>query len=159
MATRKYPLEQAKKVRDGAVDRAAREVSDAVRARDEAERRAREAAREEAEAKAAAEAVREAERGALARGELTAADLARAHAWEGRAESEIADLEDRARAAGDATARAHADEARAREELGRRRADADALAKHREKWDDRVRREGEARDEEGAEEAWRPKRD
>jgi hypothetical protein len=157
MTRAKYPLEPLAKVRAHATSAQAAELAKAVRERTraEAERRAADAARARAEASASEVRAREGE--ALSRGQLTVADLARGDAWEARVRAEGAALfEDVARAA-EGEAAASDQETHARAELAQRRADADVVEKDRARFDQGQRRREEAREEEGAEEAWRPK--
>lgn len=153
-----YPLEPLADVRERQVDDAVRGLAAAVTQREAAARRARAVEQAAASQAASADAVKRVEREALGRGELTAADLARAHAWELRAEAERAALaaeHERARAAERAASDA---EDRSREELARRRADADVVAKDRARWETAQRKRADAREEEAMAEAFRPKR-
>lgn len=153
-----YPLEPLANVRERQVDDAVRGLATAVSQREAAARRAQ-AAEQAAESHAAAvERVKREEREALGRGELTAADLARAHAWELRVEAErtaLAGQQERARAAESAASDA---EGRSREELARRRTDADVVAKDRARWETAQRKRADAKEEEAMAEAFRPKR-
>jgi hypothetical protein len=150
----KYPLAPVREHRDRKVDAATAELGDAVRARELADdaKRAAERHREEAEARAAAVRSDEAER--LARGELRAADLARAQAWEYGARAEITDLAqavDRAGASLDATREA---EGAARAVLAEKKADLDVVVKDQARFDDEARRARDAAEEEAAEEVF-----
>lgn len=153
-----YPLEPLAEVRERQVEDAVRGLAGAVARREAAARRAR-AVEGAVESQAASvDAVKRAEREALERGELTAADLARAHAWELRAQAERAALaseQDRARAAEQAAGEA---EQQSRGELAQRRADADVVAKDRARWDTAQRKRADAREEEAMAEAFRSKR-
>jgi colicin import membrane protein len=154
----KYPLESALRVREQKVDRAAQELAEKARAREDAEAKTRssEEARRAGEAKS--DALRSHEEGALLRGELRAADLMRGDAWEIRAHAEQDELkkrEEMARANEDA-ARSVEDGARVR--VGERRADANVIARDQEKWEGAQKKVRDAKDEEGAVEAWRPRR-
>ncbi len=153
----KYPLEPLAKVRAHATDAQATELGKAVREHEKAEaaRLQAEAARARAEAAAHEARVREGE--ALARGELTVADLARADAWESRVRTEGTALFEAVARAAVGQAAASDREIAARSELAQRRADADVVEKDRARFDAGQRRRDEAREEEGAEEAWRPK--
>lgn len=153
-----YPLEPLANVRERQVDDAVRGLATAVSQREDASRRAR-AVEHVAESHAAAvDRTKHAEREALGRGELTASDLAHAHAWELRVEAERAALaaeQQRARAAESAASDA---EARSRGELARRRADADVVAKDRARWETAQQKRADAREEETMTEAFRQKR-
>jgi colicin import membrane protein len=153
-----YPLEPLADVRERQVDDAVRGLAAAVAQRESAARRARAVEQAAATHAASAEAVKRVEREALERGELTAADLARAHAWELRAQAEHAVLaaeQERARGAEHAASDA---EGQSRDELARRRADADVVAKDRARWEAGQRKRADAREEEAMAEAFRPKR-
>src|SRR5262249_39400868 len=134
---RKYPLEALGTLREDAADRAAREVSDAVRQREAAQRHAKSAERDRAEAEASAGALRAEEAKGFERGELTAADLARAHAWEHQATQEREALLVRERKAAEAAEKARAAEEKARTELAVREADAMVVEKDRGRWKQR----------------------
>jgi len=153
-----YPLEPLVDVRERQVDDAVRGLASAVSLREAAATRAR-AIEQAAESHAAGvDRVKQAERDALGRGELRAADLAHAHAWELRMEAERAALAaegERARAAEKAAGET---ELRSREELALRRADADVVAKDRARWEAVQQKRAEAKEEESMAEAFRPKR-
>jgi hypothetical protein len=153
-----YPLEPLADVRDRRVDDAVRGLATAVSQREATARHAR-AVEQAAESHAVGvDRVKRAEREALGRGDLRAADLAHAHAWELRVEAERAALaveEQRAHAAERAAGEA---ELRSREELARRRADAEVVAKDRARWEAAQRKRADAKEEESMAEAFRPKR-
>jgi hypothetical protein len=153
-----YPLEPLANVRERQVDDAVRGLASAVSQREAAVSRARAVERAAESHEAAVDGVKRAEREAFGRGELTAADLAHAHAWESRMEAERAALaveQERARAAETAASEA---EDRSREELARRRADADVVAKDRARWETVQRKRDDAKEEEAMAEAFRTKR-
>jgi hypothetical protein len=153
-----YPLEPLADVRERQVDDAVHGLATAVSRREAAAHHTR-AVEQAAESHAAGvDRVKRAEREALGRGELRAADLAHAHAWELRIEAERAALaaeEERARAAERAAGDA---EQRSREELARRRADADVVAKDRARWEAVQQKRADAKEEQAMAEAFRPKR-
>jgi hypothetical protein len=152
----KYPLESLADLRDKRVERALGDLSAAVTERDAAER-GRLASEEECRAHAeAAGRIRGAEREALGRGELRAADLAHAGAWEARMASERQELSsaaDRARAHEES---ARAGEDRARGEVMSRRAEAQTIAKDRARWRSAQQKGAAEKEEEALSEAWRP---
>ena len=152
-----YPLDPLLRVREARVDDATRAVAEAVHEVD-ATRDAR-AAAEAARLRAgeAAQAIRASERDVLEEGGLTAADLARADAWEAKIRDDDRRLFDAAARAAEAESRAVLDEARARAELAKYKVDADVVSKDRDAWTNEVRRRVEAKEEEDAEEAWRRK--
>jgi hypothetical protein len=153
----RYALEPLAKLREKKADEAARELAGAVAGRDAAERGRRAAEQRRDSHEAAAARVRQAERGALERGELRAADLARADGWEHRVGAEgraIAAELDRARTA---ETRAREAEESSRAELAAREADARVIEKDRARWQDERRKRAETREEEEAAEAYRRK--
>jgi len=153
-----YPLEPLVDVRERQVDDAVRGLATAVSKREAAASHAR-AVEQAAESHAAAlDRVKQAEREALGRGELRAADLAHAHAWELRMEAERAALAAEEQRACAAEKAAGETELRSREELAQRRADADVVAKDRARWEALQQRRADAKEEEAMAEAFRPKR-
>jgi len=158
MRSPRYALEPLAELRRGKADEAATDLAAAVAGRDASERQ-RLAAEERRDGHdAQAVRVREAEQEALGRGELRAADLAREDAWEIRVAAERGALTgavDRSRAA---EQEARAAEARARDDLAAREADAGVIEKDRARWEEQQRRLAEAREEEEAAEAYRPVR-
>jgi len=154
----RYPLEPLVEVRKRAADVATRRLSGAVKTR-EAATRARHAAEEaRGEHERASSRVREAERCALERGELRAADLARAETWGLRVAADHARLSEGVERARATEARASDAHLEAQAGASSRRAEADVVAKDRARWEDQRRKSAEARDEEAASEGWRPKR-
>ena len=158
MRRTKYPLETLAAQRQRQVDEAVKGLASAVSLREAAERRRVAVGHQRVAHEAHTAGVRDAERDALERGDLSAADLAQAHAWQLRAEAEAAAIaaeEQRARAA-EATA---ADgQKRAQDQVATRRADADVVAKDRARWSERERKRADAVEEEAAAEAFRPRR-
>ncbi len=154
----RYPLEpladlRARKV-EGAVQGLAKAVTQREQAEHERVRREQDRAAQEAKA---ARVVQE-EREALARGELQAADLARAHAWQLRSESEHAALTNAVEQARAAEAGALKAEGEARDQVAARRADADVVDRDRARWTDAERKRADAKEEEAMAEAFRPRR-
>ena len=154
----RYPLEPLARVRAGRADEAARALAGTVRVREHASRVVQAAEARRVAHGSAAGAVRERELASLARGDLRAADLARADAWSFRVQAEKAALEG-------AAERARAEESKAREgekaaqvTLASRQAEAEVVAGHRQRWQNERSRRLEAREEEASFEAWRPKR-
>jgi hypothetical protein len=158
MRPRKYPLDLLARLRAKEVDDATQLLADAIRARQEAQRREGLAVAQRDGAEAAARLVGAGERGALERGELRAADLARAATWEAGVAAERAELGDRLAKALSRTHMAQGREGQAQDGVARARADAELVARDRARWDDEVRRKDEAGEEEAADEAFRGKR-
>jgi hypothetical protein len=155
MPSPKYPLKPLLEHRERKVDDATAELGNAVRVREAADAaRARaEISRREAEERAARVRAEEAER--LARGELTAADLARGQAWELGARAEIGQLTRVVEAAEQKVEEARGEEAGARVDLAQTMADRDVVAKDEARFEDRLRKRVLAAEEEAAEEAFR----
>jgi hypothetical protein len=154
----KYPLEPLAAVRKKKVEEATASLAEAVRTREAAARALRGAEiRRDAAARVAA-GVRKAELEALARGDLRAHDLARAHAWAARTAVEQEALSGVVRRAVVAEAKARDHEREVQAALASRSADAHVVARHRERWNEDHRRAVEAREEEALSEAWRPRR-
>jgi colicin import membrane protein len=150
----KYPLAPLREHRDRTVDAATAELGEAVRAREAADLAKRVAEREREEAAARAEAVRREEADRLGRGELRAADLARAQAWEHGARVESSELTQAVeRAAEHVEARRDA-EGSAREALGQKKAELDVVVKDQARFDDQARRARDVAEEEAAEEVF-----
>lgn len=158
MGKPKYPNETLRRVRTDRVDRAVLELAKAISERDAAEKRQRAAEAVKADHERAAEEKRAAERAALLGGALRVADLMRKDAWEFGVRTEgdklAADVE-RAKASADGAKGA---ENKARAHTAEKRAEADVVDKDREKWAAREGKKALAKEEEAAEEAWRPRR-
>jgi hypothetical protein len=151
--TRKYPLDPLRRVREDAVDQKVRVLSETLRHVESAREGADRAERRKRELESALERTAGAERRRLARGELTAGDLARGAAW-GVAQ-EIARAE-HARLVEQARGRQAAAESRAAQsqhELASAKASAELVDKHHEKWQRALAAERALRDEEDAEQA------
>ena len=157
MAARKYPLDPLAKLREQHVDEATRELAEAVRAREAAEQRTRLAERERATAEERARLVREAERAKLEGGELKVADLQRADAWSVAVDEEQKQLAERVARASAVESDARTGEAQQRATVATRKADAQVVEKDRAKWTEKAQKDAQAREEEEAQEAWRPK--
>jgi hypothetical protein len=153
----KYPLDPLLRVRKDRVDEAARALAEAVRAREQASMRRAVAEDERDQEARRADEVRRAERAALAAGTLRAEDLQRAASWEVGARAEAARLEARVDAARAGEAEAVRHESDARGELAAKQADVEVVEKDRARFAERARRAAEAREQEAAEEAHRPK--
>jgi len=154
----RYPLEPLADLRARKVEGAVQGLAKAVAEREQAEqaRLAREQARVAQEARDAR--VAQEERDALERGELNAADLARAHAWQLRSEAEHAALTSAVDQAREVEAGAVKGEGQAREQVAARRADADVVDKDRARWTAAERKRADAKEEEAMTEAFRPRR-
>jgi hypothetical protein len=154
----KYPLSVLAQVRGRTLEEAVRRLSRAVKARIAAASVLEEAEALRREHQRAAAHADEGERAALARGELTAADLARAGAWARRVEAERANLDAGVTRAASAEAEAAGAESEAQALLTLRRADANAVDRDRARWEAHEKYAAEAKAEEAAAESWRRKR-
>jgi hypothetical protein len=154
----KYALDPALALREKRADDAARELGTKVRAREEAA--AARVRAEAARARTAEEvaAARAAEHAALGRGELSVADLLRQDAWNVRVQMDKQALEAAERRATEAAATALRAETVARGELGARQADVEVVQKDRSSWQAREEKARQAKEEEAAADAWRPRR-
>jgi hypothetical protein len=154
----KYPLEPLASLREKKADEAGRALATAVAERERAGRALRAAEqRREAHARAV-ERVRTEESKALGRGELRAADLARADAWRLRTNAEAATLAGAVERALAAETKATQEVRAAQGGLALRRAEVNVVASGRARWEAERARHAEAREEEASFEAWRPKR-
>jgi hypothetical protein len=153
----KYPLEPLSRVRLKKVDDATRTLADAIHTRLDAAVKSAQATVAREEHATTADRTRAAERGALEQGELTVADLARGDAWAVRAASDQAAL---VRGETDARAtetKATGEESTARDGVAARKADANVIDKHHERWRSEIAKARDAKEEEEIGEAWRPK--
>jgi hypothetical protein len=158
MAKEKYPLEPLSRLRQARLEGASRELAAAVRARSSAEQARADAQRACERHRQASDDVKSAERAALGRGDLSAADLARAEAWAARVEVEADALSSRVEQARRVESQARESEERARAGTGARAAEARVVSEHEERWREAQRAKAERVDEEASVEAWRSKR-
>jgi hypothetical protein len=154
----KYPLEALARLREQKAEDEARKLAEATRDAQAAERAREVAERRRRENEETLAQVRAAEREALARGELSAADLARAAAWASRAEGEGRFLASSLQGALAREQEARRGERAAKEQTELARANARVLAEDRARFGEGQQKQAEARDEEASFEAWRPKR-
>lgn len=154
----KYPLEALREHRARGVDAATAELGAAVRAREVAEAAKLRAEEERARAEARARAVRENEAVRLRNGELKVVDLVRAGDWDKGAQHEIAELSRAVDRAEMRASEARAAERTARDELARRKADRDVVAKDEARFVERLVRDREAAEEDAADEVFAARR-
>ena len=154
MRTPKYPLELVRELRKKGADEAGRALAAAAREREAAERRVQDAELKSDAHAARARRVRSAERQALARGELSVADLSRADCWEARIKNEKGVLSGELVEARTDEGSAQAAEQSAREEYAARKAGSDLVAEHRVRWNGELHKRREADEEEACSEAW-----
>ncbi len=158
MRPKKYPLDPLVRLRHGKVETSVKALASAIRAREEAERVRLEAEALRARLAEEARQLRDAEDRALARGELSVADLQRLGAWQARTRWEDDARAEQVAAAEESVERARAGEGTAQSEVRTAEAEAKVVKKHRSRWASEAERAAEAAAEEGATEAWRPRR-
>ncbi len=158
MGRPKYHLEALVQLRDGRLRKAACDLSAATDDREAATLAQADAALRRAEHEQGVERVCVAETEALVRGELRVRDLAQTHAWGLRVSAERKMLVEEVERANAIAAGAREREECARGSLTLRRAECEAIAKHRTRWRQAQRTRAEAIEEEALSEAWRPKR-
>lgn len=154
----KYPLDPLREHRDHRVDAATVALGDAVRGREAADDAKCRAEAERRDAETRASAVRREEAKRLANGELSAADLARAQAWEHATSAEIDDLGRAVVRADGKLVAAQETELSARAALAEKKADLDVVVKDQARFDARVVKTREAAEEEAAEDAFAARR-
>jgi hypothetical protein len=157
MRSSKYPLEVLERLRRRTAECAVRDLAVAVREHVSAEEHRAAAEIRRGQHAARVDAVRDSESAKLDRGELTAGDLARAAAWEARVASERAELLARKRSALEKETDAASAERDAGLTLVERKADLDVVLGEKARASRLESTREEARVEEGAVEAWRPK--
>jgi hypothetical protein len=153
----KYTLEALEKLRDGQVDDAKKKLADAVDQREGTTARRQQAERTIEEKRQEAERVREKERAALEAGGVTVRDLALQDAWEIGVQTEAQTLEIELAKRKQAEAQATEKEAQARATVAIKKADAEVVHKDHDRFIEEARKKDQAKEEEAAEEAWRPK--
>jgi hypothetical protein len=158
MRPKRYPLDPLVRVRRDRVDTQVKALSMAVHTREEAERARLAAEADRARRTVEAEQVRAGEQSALARGELSAVDLQRQGAWEARTQWDDEERGRRVATARESEAAARGSEGDARAHLATAEANAKVVTEHRAKWVQEGEKAAEVAAEEGAAEAWRPRR-
>jgi hypothetical protein len=158
MPSPKYPLECVLQLRDAKVEEAARELTAAVRARQDAERSRIAAERRRDHHEASTRCVMDAELDALSRGELRVADLRRTQEWASGVGAEGRRLRIEAEHARGVETRTGQAEDSARAHLASCTGQAEVIARNRAEWQRGRRKTVEAREEEASLEAWRPKK-
>ncbi len=157
MRSSKYPLESLARLKKERADDAVRALGKAISAREDAERRRAEAEAAQKHAEAQAAVLRQEERASLEKGELSAADLVQANAWEVRVKAEDAE---RARKVEEARASSETKrrlEAEAQAKVAGARGEVKAVLRHEGRWNEARQRARDAEEEEAAAEASRPK--
>ena len=155
MPSPKYPLKPLLEQRERNVDEATAELGGAIRGREAADAARLRAEKERRDEEERADRVRREEAERLARGELRAADLAHAQAWEVGAHAQMRQLERAVTVAEETAERARDGEHAARMQLARTMADRDVVAKDKARFEDRLKKRALAAEEEAAEEAYR----
>jgi len=158
MHPKKYPLDPLVRLRRDRVDDSVEALSAAIQTREEAERLHVAALAERTRQAEQAQRVRDAEANALGRGEISVADLQRQGAWEARTQWEDQEQALHVARAHEREAAARGGEGEARAGVAKAEADSKVVTKHRTDWAQERERAAEAAVEEGAAEAWRPRR-
>lgn len=153
----KYTLEALEKLRDAQVDEAKKQLAERIREREGATARRQSAERTAEARRVEAERIREGERRSLETVGMSVHDLVLANAWELGVQTEAerlhAEVERRKQEEHDASLK----EAEARAGVALKKADTEVVKEDHERFDARVRKAEQAKEEEAAEEAWRPK--
>ena len=158
MLPKRYPLDPLVGLRRDKVEASTRDLAAAIRAREAATSARLAAEAEQARLAAEARKLRAAEEAALAGGRLSAADLQRGAAWGTRtAWDDQAGAEQVATAAAREAAAVDG-ERRERSKVAATEAEAKVTDEHRDRWHADAERATQATAEEGALEAWRPRR-
>ena len=153
----KYSLEALEKLRDTRVDEATKLLAEAVREREAATAR-RQAAEVSLESRRLEmDGIRASERAVLEQGGAAAHDLALAGAWELGAQAELERLALAVARRKDEEGAASTKEAEARSRVALEKANAEVVRKDHDRFDAGVRKAELVKEEEAAEEAWRPK--
>jgi hypothetical protein len=158
MRPKAYPLDPLVGLRKAEVDAKAQALSSAIRAREDAELAHRRTEAERARHAEVARRVCEEESGALDLGKLTASDLQRQHAWQARTQWEAEERQQRVATAIGREAAARNHERQAMSSVATAEANAKVVTEHRARWTAARDRAADAAAEEGAAEAWRPRR-
>ena len=158
MRPARYPLDTLAKQRARNVEGAVQGLAQAIAGRERAEAQRQQRQAQQAAHEAQAARIVRAEREGLERGELTAADLACAHAWGLRAEAERVALKAEVDRAAATEQQARGTEGIARDQVAARRADAEVVEKDRARWTAEARKRALAKEEEAMAEAFRTKR-
>lgn len=157
MGSKKYTLEPLVDVRRNQADAAKRELGDAIRAREHQEAELQ-AARQRTLAHAGDVArTKDAERAALDQGGLRAVDLLRQDAWQLQQDRAAEELAHRERREAEAARGAMAEEDRARASAADKLGELKVVENDRERFLEREKKAALAKEEEAAEEAWRPR--
>jgi chromosome segregation ATPase len=158
MERKKYPLDPLLKLRERQVDAATQKLAEAVGARQAAEKKREAAEAAKAKAEDRARELREKERDALEKGGLRAGDLHAGRAWEFAVEEERRRLAQQVDAASQGEKKARDTERGAQHDLASREADAEVVDQDKERFETKRKQAELAKEEEAANEAWRPKR-
>lgn len=156
MGSKKYPLEPLVDVRREQADTAKRQLGESVRARESRESELAAARARTLQHADVVDATARSEREALEQGGLRAVDLARQNAWQLQQERETEELAHREVRSAEAVLEATNEEIQARADTAARLAELKAVERDRERFVEREKQIVLAKEEEAAEEAWRP---
>ncbi len=157
MGSKKYTLQPLVQVRREQADAAQRELGDKIRERERSEGELAAARERTLQHAATVERTQRDERSALDRGELRAVDLLRQSAWQLQQEREADELTHRETRSADAVTDANRAEKVAQGATADRVAEWKAVERDRERFYEREKKIALAKEEEAAEEAWRPR--
>jgi hypothetical protein len=155
MGNKKYPLGRLLGVRKDKALARVKDLSRAIQERETLERARLAAEAEQARAREAATSERERVAASLAKGSLSAADLARQAAWEARVEWDDAERQRRITTTKESEARARDGEEVARSLVRAAEAESKVVVRDKERWTAEVDRKAAITAEEEAAEAWR----
>jgi len=156
MGSKKYPLEPLVDVRREHADAATRQLGESVRVRETREAELAAARARTLQHADTVHATEHREREALEQGTLRALDLARQNAWQLQQEREAEELAHRESRSAEAVLAAADEETQARAQTAARLAELKAVERDRERFREREKKVALAKEEEAAEEAWRP---
>lgn len=157
MANKKYPLEPLVALRSEHAETAKRELGAKIRARESKKEELERARVQTLEHTESVQQLREQERAQLEAGALRAVDLMRQQAWQLHEEQVAENLVYAEKRAATALEEAHTAEQSAQQTAQARMGDLEVVERDRERFVRQVRAAEAAKEEEAAEEAWRPR--
>lgn len=157
MGSKKYTLEPLIDVRREKADAAKRELGDKIRAREGKESELAAARARTLQHADQVAATASSERAALEQGALRAVDLLRQNAWQLQQEREAEELAHRESRSAEAVLAAAHDETAARTDTALRLGELEAVERDRQRFVEQQSKIALAKEEEAAEEAWRPR--
>lgn len=159
MGSKKYTLQPLVDVRREKADSAKRELSVKIRERESKEEELQSARQRTLEHASAVQDEKSKERAELEHGHLRAVDLFRQNAWEMEQERQAEALAYAEKRTAAELTEAHGAEEEARDVTATRLGELEAVERDRQRFVERERKAALAKEEEAAEEAWRPRSD